>query len=86
MRSYRGKSNISKKGNSYLRNLLYMSALTAARLNKQCKLLYERLLSKGKTKKEALIAVLNKLVRQIFAVVKHGVKYDPDNGLGMERN
>ena len=34
-------------------------------------MLYERLLANGKRKKTALIAVANKLVKQLFAIVKY---------------
>lgn len=69
--SSRNKTNgISKQGNPALRTLLYLSALSASRANKSCKELYERLLKKGKQKKTALIAVSNKLLKQIFAVVR----------------
>jgi transposase len=66
----KGKGAISKKGNGYLRKLLYMGTLSAIRFNKQCKELYERLVLRGKDKRLALIAVCNKLIRQIFAIVK----------------
>jgi len=39
------------------------------------KQVYERLLAKGKAKKLALIAVANKLVKQVFAIVKNKSKY-----------
>jgi len=75
--SVRGRGSISRKGNGYLRKLLYIAALSASKHNKACSDLYERLLAKGKAKKVALIAVANKLIRQIFAVVKYNREYDP---------
>ncbi len=72
------RSHISKQGNAKLRSLFYLCALSAKRYNKDCKKLYERLLAKGKEKKVALIAVANKLIRQVFAVVKSGVAFDND--------
>ena len=38
--------------------------------NISCKALYERLIARGKNSKLALIAVCNKLLRQVFGVVK----------------
>lgn len=38
------------------------------RCNKSCKELYDRLVEKGKSKKLALIAVVNKLLKQAFAI------------------
>jgi len=72
--------SISKQGSSYLRKVLFMASLMASKHNKQCHDLYKRLLAKGKSKKSALIAVANKLLRQIFAVAKYGIKYDPEFG------
>lgn len=73
--------NISKMGNPYLRQLLYMASLSASRYNPQCKLLHDRLLIKGKKKKLIHIAVANKLIRQAFSVVKFNKSYDPIYGL-----
>ena len=69
-------SGISKKGNKRLRTHLYMAALTASRHNKACAKLYKRLIKKGKHKKTALIAVANKLIKQVFAVVKSKTMFD----------
>lgn len=74
----RARSHISKQGNARLRTLFYLCALSAKRYNKDCKRLYERLLAAGKQKKVALIAVANKLIRQLFAVVKSGVAFEND--------
>ncbi|BAL80166.1 IS110 family transposase [Caldisericum exile] len=77
----RASYNISKMGNPYLRQLLYMASLSASRYNTQCKLLYNRLLTKGKEKKLIHIAVANKLIRQAFSIVKLNKSYDPIYGL-----
>lgn len=69
-KSLKKTSGITKQGNSTLRTLLYLSALSASKHNQACKELYLRLLAKGKRKKTALIAVANKLVKQLFAIVK----------------
>ena len=75
--SVRGSGSISKKGNPLLRKSLYMAALTAARLNKSCYDLYERLVAKGKNKKLSRIAVAHKLLRQLFGIAKSGKVYEP---------
>jgi len=69
-KSLKKYSGITKQGNSSLRTLFYLAALSASRHNYACKILYDRLLAKGKRKKTALIAVANKLIKQLFAVVK----------------
>ena len=74
--SVRGRSRISKIGNKKLRNLLFMCSFNACKYNKSCKELYERIVAKGKSKKLALIAVCNKLLKQAFAIAKSGLIYD----------
>ena len=74
--SVRGKSRISKIGNVKLRNLLFLCSFNACKYNKSCKALYDRIVAKGKSKKLALIAVCNKLLKQAFAIVKNGLPYD----------
>lgn len=79
--SVRGRSSISKNGSSKARAMLFNCARSAMRYNQNCKELYERLIKKGKNGKVALTAVMHKLARMIFGVVKSGVKYDPDFAL-----
>ena len=74
--SVRGKARISKMGNQKLRNLLFMCSFTACKHNKACKAIYDRIVAKGKSKKLALIAVCNKLLKQAFAIAKSGLIYD----------
>ena len=52
-----------------------MAATAAIRYNKTCKELYERLRAKGKPYKVALIAAVNKLIKQAFAIAKTGRQY-----------
>lgn len=74
-KSIRGQSRISKAGNTSIRNLLFMCSFTACEHNKACKELYERIVAKGKSKKLALIAVANKLLKQAFAIAKAQMLY-----------
>ena len=76
--SINGSRKISKMGNPLVRKKLYMCSLQAARYNKTCIDLYQRLLAKGKPKKVALIAVANKLLKIVFAIVKSGLPYDSE--------
>ncbi len=55
---------------------VYMCLLNAIKTNHVCKQLYDRLVAKGKNKKLALIAVCNKLLKQVFAVVKNQTMFD----------
>ena len=74
--SVRARAHISKIGNQKLRNLLFMCSFNACKCNKACRELYQRLVAKGKSKKLALIAVCNKLLKQAFAIAKSGLIYD----------
>lgn len=73
--SVKGKSHICKMGMGSVRKVLYMAATSAIRCNKACKDLYERLRTKGKPHKVALIAAVNKLIKQVFAIAKSGQPY-----------
>jgi transposase len=74
--SVKGKVKICKMGMSRIRALLYVCACSAKRCNKSCKDLYERLLTKGKSKRLALIAVANKLIKQVFAIATNNRTYE----------
>jgi transposase len=74
--SVRGRSRISKIGNKKLRNQLFLSSFTACQYNKACRELFERIVAQGKSKKLALLAVCNKLLKQAFAIAKSGMPYN----------
>jgi len=74
--SVKGKARICKMGMSKIRAMLYLCAWSAKRCNKACRELYERLIAKGKAKKQALIAVANKLLKQAFAIATQKTKYN----------
>lgn len=76
--SIQGKPKICKRGGKNLRDVLYMCSMNAMKTNTACKALYERLRAKGKTGKQALVAVMNKLLKQVFAVVKNNSLYQPN--------
>jgi transposase len=73
--SVKGKARITKMGMGRIRALLYLCAWSAKRCNKTCKDLYDRLVEKGKSKRLALIAVANKLIKQAFAIATKGIPY-----------
>jgi transposase len=68
----------SKNSDKSLRHVLYMYSMNAMKTNPACKALYDRLRANGKTGKQALIAVCNKLLKQVFAVVKNNSLYQPN--------
>lgn len=74
--SVRGKGRICKLGNSYVRKLLFMCSKSAARCNPKCIEMEVRLKEKGKAYKVRRIAVANKLIKQVFAVVNTQTPFD----------
>lgn len=57
-------------GRADVRCALYMAALSAVRYNPVIKLFYDRLISKGKPKKVALVACMHKILRILNAIMK----------------
>jgi len=57
-------------GRSRLRQVLYMSGITAITFNKDLKVFYERLKAQGKPTKVAIIAVVRKLLTMANSVIK----------------
>jgi transposase len=69
-------ARISKAGNKYLRAALYMPALVAIQHEPNVAAFYDKLLASGKTKMQANIAVMRKLLHAIFGMLKHGADFD----------
>lgn len=74
----KGKSRLSKKGNSHLREALYMPAVTAITHNENLKTFYSRLNEKFNYKKQSLVAVMRKILVLIYTLWKSGQDYDPN--------
>lgn len=70
------KSSLSKLGHKRLRKSLYMPALVAIRYNPALKAVYERLVSHGKPKKVAIVAVMRKLLILSYGVLKSEKAFD----------
>lgn len=75
--SIKGRSHISKMGDSKIRAKLYMAAVVATKCNPDIKQQYERLLKRGKSKMAAICAAMRKLVQICFGVLKHQTYYQP---------
>lgn len=74
------RASISKQGNARLRSGLYLPAIVAKQHNPPCRLFAQRLQEKQKHGKVIVIAVMRKLVHQIFAILKSGRPFDPNYG------
>jgi len=69
-------ARISKAGNKYLRAALYMPALVAIQHEPNVAAFYDKLVESGKTKMQANIAVMRKLLHAIFGMLKHKANFD----------
>ncbi len=74
---WKGRSRLSKQGSSKVRAKLYMAAVTSVSCNPDLRAQYQRLLSKGKSKMQAIVAAMRKLVQICFGVVKNQSEYRP---------
>jgi transposase len=73
-----GRARLSKAGPAHLRAVLYMAAVVATKYNPHVKVLYARLLARGKCKMAALGAAMRKLVHLCFGVWKTRQPYRAD--------
>ena len=62
---------ISKAGNGYLREALYMPALVAVRHDRHIRAFYEKLVAAGKKPLQAIAAVMRKLLLAIWGMLKN---------------
>lgn len=77
--SLRGKTRISKKGNSHIRRALHFPAMTAVKHEPKFKMLYERICQRNpKIKMIGLVAVQRKLLVLIYTLYKKNEPYDPN--------
>lgn len=79
--SVKKRAAISKQGNARLRAALYMPAIVAKRWNKPCRQFAQRLEAARKPGKVIIVALMRKLVHQIFAILKSRQPFNPDFGL-----
>ncbi len=69
-------ARISKTGNAHLRRALFLPAMVAARWEPNVKAFYEKLLQRGKTKMQALVAVMRKLLHAIYGMLRHDQDFE----------
>lgn len=77
------RGRMARTGVGYVRGMLYMAARSARKHNVGCKALYDRLRAKGRCHKVAMVAVINKLLHQIFVIVKQDIEFV--NGFGLAK-
>lgn len=74
--SIHGKGYISKRGNSYLRSLLFNAAFIAKRRNPTLKAYFEKKRNEGKHYFSALCATERKLIHLVYGVWKRGTPFE----------
>jgi len=74
--SVRQRPRISKVGNRHLRHALYMPALVASRHEPHLRGFYKHLQERGKSKRQALVAVARKLLHASYGMFRSGQGYD----------
>jgi transposase len=75
--SVKGRIKISKNGNRHVRKMLYLPTLSAIQNNRQIALFYQRLISKHKPKKLAVIASMRKLILIAHSIYHNKTEYVP---------
>lgn len=73
--SLKKPARTSPAGNKRLRTALYMGAVSTLRFDLECRDLYDRIIGEGKHEKLAIVAVMNKQIRRIHAVVSRGTPF-----------
>lgn len=76
--SGRSTTPITKVGSANLRRALYLPAMTAMRYNPLLREFAKRLKENGKTGKQIVVAVMRKLLHQIYGILKSGLPFNPD--------
>jgi transposase len=85
--SLKGRTMISKTGNSSLRAALFMPSMVARRRNPILRQFADRLLATGMAKKAVIGAVTHKLTHLIYGVIRTGKPFDANylrNGVAIQ--
>ena len=80
--SVRGKSHISRLGSKSIRKILYMSALVVKNHNPYFQKFVQKLQKKGKAPKVIIVAIMRKLMRILFGMLKNPSNFDPKLAFG----
>ena len=76
--SGRSTTPITKIGSANLRRALFMPAMNARVFNPLLKEFGDRLQENGKKKKQIIIAIMRKLIHQIYGILKSREPYNPE--------
>jgi transposase len=75
--SVRGRPRLSKVGNRHIRQVLYLSAMAAVRGPNAFREFYQRLLQRGKKKRQGLVAVMRKMLHGIYGILRYREPFNP---------
>jgi transposase len=75
--AFAGQQKLSKRGPGALRHALYLAVLAATRRRPEWRARYQRLLARGRAKKEALTILARALLKVIYQLLRTGASYDP---------
>lgn len=70
------RPRLCKAGNRYLRQALFMPAMVAIRWEKHLAGFYQKLLTRGKARMQALLAVARKLLHALYGMFRTNQAYD----------
>lgn len=71
-----GQKLLSKRGPGALRHALYLSVVVAVRCRTEWRERYQRLMARGRAKKEALTILSRVLLKIIYHLLRTGTRYD----------
>ena len=80
-----GQKQLSKRGPGALRHALYLATLVAVRFRAEWRVRYQRLLQRGRAKKEAVVILSRSLLKVIYHLLRTGASYDPTRVAPAER-
>jgi len=73
--------HLAQRGIPIAKHALYMAAVASVRHNEQLRKIFIDKVSRGKSKKEALIIVAKKLATMMYSIVKYNKPYEPNRVL-----
>jgi transposase len=79
------QKRLSKRGPGALRHALYLAALVAAHFRPEWRQRYQRLLNRGRAKKEALLILSRCMLKVLYHLLRTGLSYDPTRVFPTER-
>jgi transposase len=76
--SVHSKGTISRMGGHKIRSMLYVCTWSTLRHNEPSKAVWKRMKENGKPGKVIIMAMMNKMIRQMYSMVIHDTMYNPN--------